>query len=304
MPTINILDNTTDLLTLVSQRQNNIVISSLKEFYKPVLSEGFSIKYVIEGVERYQINGKNYLIDTDRYLLSNQTIGGHVEIESKKQVKGVCINIMPSLFAEVLSSNLRPDTSLTDLDVASFFTSTLFLENRFDAQKTYLGQSLTKLKNVLQKDSIDEKTFNQEFFYTITEQILADQLPVYRQLNALPSIKSVTKKDLYRKLSAAKEYMDSYFLMPLSIETIAREACMSEYHFFRLFKSLFSLSPYQYLLQKRFQYAHSMLQDGLTTVSLIACECGFADVYTFSKAFKKNFGYPPSKVARCFSRKR
>jgi AraC-like DNA-binding protein len=39
-----------------------------------------------------------------------------------------------------------------------------------------------------------------------------------------------------------------------------------------------------------------MLKSGHFTVSEIALKCGFADIFSFSKAFKKHYGISPSKL--------
>lgn len=91
-----------------------------------------------------------------------------------------------------------------------------------------------------------------------------------------------------------KSYIDSNFKSHLSIEEIAKECGLSEYHFHRLFKSVYGNSPYQYILNKRLNLALEKLKKGNDTLTDIAYEIGFADIYSFSKAFKKNYGVPPS----------
>ena len=39
-------------------KENTLVFSDLKSFYKPIQSEGISIKYVASGIENYVINNK------------------------------------------------------------------------------------------------------------------------------------------------------------------------------------------------------------------------------------------------------
>ena len=136
------------------------------------------------------------------------------------------------------------------------------------------------------------------FFYQLSETIIADQVPIFKQLQAIPSIKSATKKDLFKRISLGKEYIENYFFLPLTIEKIAKESCMSEYHFFRLFKIVFGISPNQYIIQKRLEHGQKILKQDRYLVSTAAVESGFSDIFTFSKAFKKHFGYSPSGIFR------
>lgn len=295
---IHLFNEHTNALDVIRIKQSSLVFSSLREYYQPVKSEGFAIKYVVEGIERYKLNNKNYPIETGKYLLTNDTYEGSVEIEANKNVKGICININPQIIAEVLASNKRPDTAYTDNELGQYFTSMHFLENQYTDTETNLGKLLKELTTKVHQDEVDRDNISTELFYTISEKIIEDQTPVFRQLQAIPSLKPATKKDLYRRLLRGKDFIDTGFIFPLSIETIAQEACMSEYHFFRLFKLVFGLSPNQYLIQKRLEHGWNILLQDRYSVSTAAIESGFSDIHAFSKAFKKHFGVSPSHLTK------
>jgi AraC family transcriptional regulator len=276
------------------ESKNVIVYSSLKEFYQPIKSNGFDIKYVIEGVEKYTLNGQGYTLGAGQYLLSNATHEGHIEVESKTPVTGVCINIEPEVLSEVIASHRMPDTAYSDKALGQFFHTDHFLEHIYEAKSSNLGQILRGVCLTLKNNLADKNEWDKAFFYTLSEKILADQIPVFKQLQNIPSIKSSTKKDLYKRISKGKDFIDNSFSSPLTIEAVAKAACMSEYHFFRLFKANFGLSPHQYILKKRLEYGFSILQQDKYAVSEAAFESGFSDIYSFSKAFKKHFGCMPS----------
>src|ERR1700741_1652568 len=95
-----------------------------------------------------------------------------------------------------------------------------------------------------------------------------------------------------------KEFMDENFLVNPQVNRVAKERSMSEFHFYRCFKQVYGISPYQYMLMKRLQHANVLLNEEGKTISSIASECGFPDLSTFSKAFKRKFGFSPSKKSR------
>lgn len=271
---------------------NQFNISSLRHFCAPVENHDFAIKYVKEGVESYRINKVDYQISTDQYLLLNGYKTGTVEIESATNVKGICINVTNSLISQVVANRRAPDSANADVSLSTFFCSNSFLENRYGIQQNNVGRLMASVSNQIVRDGITNEEINEEFFFQIAEAIVEDQVKVFKQLQDIPAVKIIAKNDLFRRLQRGKELMDESFCHSIRIKEIAREAAMSEFHFYRLFKSIYSCSPYQYLLNRRLEFAKSLLYQK-ESISNIAIETGFSDPSAFSKAFKKKFGYSP-----------
>lgn len=277
--------------------QTNLVnYSLLSEFQSPITFRSFSIKYVVEGVEKYTVNNRPFPVQREQYLLANAFCEGKVEIESTSLAKGICIDVSPDFLSAAVASHLRPDTATPDLALDTFFNTAGFLENMYNAPDTHLGRYLLQLGKKLAADPYTQHLFTHEFYFTLAEKIVADHQPIFKELNAVKAVKQVTKKDLYRRLQKGKEYMDHCFSAALTIGEVAEQATLSEYHFFRLFKSVYGITPHQYITRKNMEHAHHLLKNGYGPVSLIALKLGFADVFSFSKAFKKHFGFPPSRA--------
>lgn len=272
---------------------STLKLSSLSEFYRPVDTSGLAIKFVVDGNERYLINKQPFVVPAGSYLLLNGEKDANVEIESKRLVNGICIHIAESVITDTMASILRPDTPFSDPDLASFLTTDLFLENQYRAAHTLLGHKLLQLNNDIKKNSFSVDDINSGLFFELSEKLILDQIVVLKQLQSVPGIKSITKRDLCRRLTRGREYLDTHFTQPLTIEIVAKESFMSEFHFFRLFRKVYGLSPYQYVLKKRLQASVALLKSD-KPVSDVALECGFTDIFTFSKAFKKHFGVSPS----------
>ncbi|MBC8082906.1 MAG: helix-turn-helix transcriptional regulator [Hymenobacter sp.] len=66
--------------------------------------------------------------------------------------------------------------------------------------------------------------------------------------------------------------------------------------FKRDFARLFATSPHRWLLGKRLQLAHYLLENTDKTVADAAWESGFEDLSHFSKAFRRHFGFAPSQT--------
>ena len=70
-----------------------MAFSTTAQYPGRVRFRGFSIKYVIEGNENCLINGEKHSLQKNHYLLANHHSEGFVEIDSKKPVEGICIDI-------------------------------------------------------------------------------------------------------------------------------------------------------------------------------------------------------------------
>ena len=92
-------------------------------------------------------------------------------------------------------------------------------------------------------------------------------------------------------------YIDCNFLNICSTEELCRFGY--SYHYIcRLFKETYGISPGAYLFSKRMEHATLSLSKG-KSVSEISHLLGYSSPYNFSRAFKKHFGYPPSKITMC-----
>lgn len=99
--------------------------------------------------------------------------------------------------------------------------------------------------------------------------------------------------DVYRKIVMAKLYMDSNFHEPIDLERISREACISRFHFHRLFTRIYRRTPHQYLTGKRVEQARQWLADKDLTITEICNNVGFESIGSFSVLFKKEIGFAP-----------
>ena len=115
-------------------------------------------------------------------------------------------------------------------------------------------------------------------------------------MERLIASKPPAKDQLFSQLTKAKKFIDEDVSRKVDIETLAKEAALSKFHFLRCFKNTFGLSPYQYVLKKRLEKSMELLSKGNCKVTEVAYQVGFNDIYSFSKSFKKYFNACPSRV--------
>lgn len=89
-------------------------------------------------------------------------------------------------------------------------------------------------------------------------------------------------------------YINQNLSEDLSIETLARKYYLSKYHMMRKFKEETGYTIHSYITSKRLLLARTLISQG-TPVIKAAHMSGFTDYTTFSRAYKKQFGAPPSR---------
>ncbi len=229
------------------------------------------------------------------FLTACAPCDSQVFLESESGVKGLCIQIRMELINEAFTIVSGKYSADPDNILAGYFNSGKFFENVYSAQGSELGN---KLLSIWSKYNSEGKYFsfiNDDIFLELAEIVIRHESGYLRNLNSLSSLKSNTKKEILRRLIKGREFIDDNFRKKIGVKEIAGYSCLSEFHFFRSFKEAFGITPHNYLIRKRLNAADKLLRDRRVSIGEIAFECGFADIHSFSKSYKKQFGVPPSK---------
>jgi transcriptional regulator GlxA family with amidase domain len=80
----------------------------------------------------------------------------------------------------------------------------------------------------------------------------------------------------------------------LTIEVMARRACMSPAHFKRAFRSVLGTTPGQFVENLRLHEARRRLSSRRKTLGSVAASVGFESTGTFCRAFERRFGAGPA----------
>lgn len=81
----------------------------------------------------------------------------------------------------------------------------------------------------------------------------------------------------------------------LSVRYLAELCGISEVYLRRLFLRVFGVSPKEYIVKKRIEYAKSLLRSGDFSVSAVAALCGYSEPCHFSREFTRRVGVAPSQ---------
>ncbi len=120
--------------------------------------------------------------------------------------------------------------------------------------------------------------------------------PSAKRFNFIPMAEEYPKIYLYKRIVQAKLFMDEHFCEKIDLDNIADEACFSKFHFIRLFKSIYGITPHQYLIRSRIERSMEMLQSG-HTVSATCLGVGFESLSTLP-AFLENMPTAPLLLSK------
>jgi AraC family transcriptional regulator, transcriptional activator for feuABC-ybbA operon len=96
-------------------------------------------------------------------------------------------------------------------------------------------------------------------------------------------------------------YINEKYRSPVILRDLCEISHMSSDYLRKLFKSYVGLSPQKYLVRYRIMQAKNYLHDKKSKVEWVATYCGFKDIYSFSKIFKKYEGISPSQYQNTIS---
>ncbi len=99
----------------------------------------------------------------------------------------------------------------------------------------------------------------------------------------------------YNQLSAAFRFIEANIDRRLTLEETASEACLSRYHFHRLFTLLTGETPGGYIRKRRLTSAAEKLRQSGEKIIAIALDAGYESQAAFSRAFRKQYKATPAQ---------
>ena len=100
--------------------------------------------------------------------------------------------------------------------------------------------------------------------------------------------------DVLVHLRRARDHIDRHYVGAHDLAALSELAGLSKYHFQRLFKATYGLTPAAYLSQRRVERAQDLLRATNLTVTEVCQAVGFSSLGSFSARFRELVGETPS----------
>jgi AraC-like DNA-binding protein len=104
--------------------------------------------------------------------------------------------------------------------------------------------------------------------------------------------------DLLVGLRRARDHLDRNFATEIGLDEAAKIACVSKFHFLRLFTAAYGVTPGVYLTNRRVERAQDLLRTTNLTVTEVCMAVGYSSLGSFATRFRETTGETPGAFQR------
>jgi AraC family transcriptional regulator len=264
----------------------------------------FSLKSVARGRADYRTARSRYLLEPDRFVLLNHGQRYGMDIDARDGTETLCLFFEPGFLEEVARARRTPAARLLDGEGGAGGPSFGVIE-RLHLKTGALAAELAALAAVTPRSAGHDGGYPQTLggwledrLYACAAEIVRFDDLTRREMESLPALRPSTRAELYRRLHHARDFLESCFAEPLTVASVARVACMSPYHFQRMFKEAWGVTPMAYLQARRLAVARRLLAETSAEVTQVALAVGFESPGSFSALFRRRAGVTPTEYRR------
>lgn len=202
-------------------------------------------------------------------------------------------------------SNIRSDISKF-LDTSNFsalekyiYTNIKLIINTYDNNSLYRF-----IREIIASIDIKYHILKDKSIYEyITENILSSNISTSTMLTEVitnickeyNSLNTYSTKEQILYNNILKEIENNFFNNEFSSKDIALSLNKNQSYLNSVFKKISGLSLSKAINNYRLEKAKFLLKNNSKKITEIALECGFNDMFYFSKKYKEKYGYPPSE---------
>jgi len=260
-------------------RENALVCGRAAQVEYDVHPQLLSIKAAWGGRERYLLREREVVVDDDHWLLLGDGRCYGSMVRSPRPMTSFAVFFRPGLHAEVRAARAQPlDAALQTPDPRRRAGE---LREHLRPHGGAISRQLLALRDTALAGALCEEMLEEQL------TLLLDAL---LQGNAVPAAtgpRRAAREELARRLHLAADFIDSSHAEPITLDTMARVACLSRYHFVRHFRACFGITPYAFLLRKRARAALRLLAAGEHDRERIALQCGFGSRFALARALAR-----------------
>lgn len=270
-----------------------IMNATVTQNWRPDIRGPLTLFLNLHGTSHCEVDHYRVPINEDVFFITNPGQHYSLEIDSPTPVETFNLHFADGFLEQALASLiLKPEQLLSETFAISDSRSFCFT-NRLYPRDSFFTAWLQQVRK-LDKTSAHHQEFEASQLELLL-YLLSLQQQIQQEIARLPALKQGTRAELYLRLNRARDQLMSSGPETLSLEQLADTACLSKYHFLRLFKAAYGITPHQFQLNLRINKARKLLTQTHLNIQEIAWTIGSEDPASFSRQFRKQVGVYPSQ---------
>jgi AraC family transcriptional regulator len=235
-------------------------------------------------------------VDDDSFLILNHGRVYSTSIRARWPVESLAICFRPGLVEQTSAAMAMSLAHALEHDGTLEGEMPEFMENLQPHDKT-VSPVLRFIKAHL-LSGLDDEAWYEEQLHFLLERMQVHRTHTFSLADELRLMQRARRRELFRRVGFATDFLQTNYTRALGLDEVARVACLSKYHFLRLFTCIHGITPVAYLQRKRASVALRLLQTTRLTVNEIAASAGFPERTTLLRHIRRWTGLSPSEIRK------
>jgi len=257
------------------------------------LTGKYSINMVFNGAADYKVNKRELRLHPENFIFLNNYTNYSSRIDSAIPVNALSVFFDPR-FVQDFEYSRKSGAVLLDNPFDYKYENPVFVESIYPLQGA-LKDNLLNLAGLINSNTTNQLLLNDCLHDCLLNYYSIYNTEVVNRTASLKFLSHVTKSEILRRLSMAKDYIISNYNKNIRLDDIAQMACLSINHLLRTFKQAYQQSPHQFLTTFRLQQAKYYLRNTDYPVSEIVDMVGFECPSSFIRLFRSSFNVTPGQ---------
>lgn len=263
--------------------------------FAPCLN-ALSIRAAWSGAKHCHFNGRTVAVDDDNFLILNHGRVCATSIHATRPVESLAISFRPGLAERVYGAMAAScETALAQGDTLAA-QSVDFMEHLRPHDRSVSPVLRYIRAHLLQK--LDDEAWYEEQLIFLLERMRIHQLRTLEHVAGLHLVRAGTRHEIFRRVHLATDFLHTNYAQSFSLTTLAKVACLSKYHFLRLFSLVHGMTPFGYLQRKRTCVALRLLESTQLTVGEVATCVGFTTRSALQRQIRRWTGLAPRQIRK------
>lgn len=253
-----------------------------------------SIRAAWGGAEYCHVDGRTIAVDDDNFLILNHGQIYSTSIRSARPVESLAICFRPELVEKVRADAAASIEQALYRGDKWVERTPEFFENLRPHDRT-VSPVLRFIRAHLMRGLEDEAWYEEQLLFLLA-RMQSHHTETLKRVDQLALVRPATRREVYRRISLATDFLHTNYAQDIDLDTLAKVAYLSKYHFLRLFTLVHEITPRAFLQRKRTTVAGRLLRSTQLTMSEVASSVGYSEETTLLRQMRRWASVTPYQI--------